>query len=150
MAVLDGKIYVVGGFNGAFLATVEVYDPATNAWSQAAAMGTGRSNLGVAVLGGKLYAAGGRNGTGSMHSSVSLMEVFDPQTNAWTPVAPMSTARGSFAMAAVQGKLYVAGGYAAGGGDGITLAEAYDPQQNHWEAVAPMAQGRHSCAVAAL
>ena len=74
-------------------------------------------------------------------------EVFDPQTNAWTALAPMSTARDVFAMAAVQGKLYAAGGY---DGSALATAEAFDPQQNRWEAVAPMAAARHSGAVAAL
>ena len=63
-----------------------------------------------------------------VQSAPSSTEVFDPQTNAWTPLAPMSTGRDSFAMAVVQGKLYVAGGY-----DETNLtatAEAYDPQQN--------------------
>ena len=75
------------------------------------------------------------------------MEVFDPQTNAWTALAPLSTARDGAAMAAVQGKLYVAGGF---DGAALATAEAFDPQQNRWEAVAPMAQARHSFAVAAL
>ena len=44
-------------------------------------------------------------------------------------------------MAAVQGKLYVAGGH--NGNTTVATAEAFDPQQNRWEAVAPMAQARH-------
>ena len=37
-AVLDGKIYVIAGFNssGGNTNTVEVYDPQTNTWSSAA------------------------------------------------------------------------------------------------------------------
>ena len=79
---------------------------------------------------------------------LSSVEVFDPQTNAWTPRAPMSTGHSGVSMAAVQGKLYVAGGH--DGNNSLATAEAFDPQQNRWEAVAPMAQGRHSFAVAAL
>jgi len=38
VAPLDGKIYVIGGFeaDGSPSARVEVYDPATNKWSEAA------------------------------------------------------------------------------------------------------------------
>ena len=75
-------------------------------------------------------------------------EVFDPQTNAWTALAPMSTARDGAAMAAVQGKLYAAGGW--DGTNALATAEVFDPQQNHWEAVAPMAQVRHSCGAGAI
>ncbi|KAH6940664.1 hypothetical protein HPB50_004083 [Hyalomma asiaticum] len=33
-AVLDGKIYALGGYDGQeYLSTVEVYDPATNVWT---------------------------------------------------------------------------------------------------------------------
>jgi len=31
VAVLDGKLYAVGGYNNGFLSSVERYDPATNA-----------------------------------------------------------------------------------------------------------------------
>ena len=79
---------------------------------------------------------------------LSSVEVFDPQTNAWTALAPTSTVRDGAAMAAVQGKLYVAGGFAAG--STIATAEAFDPQQNRWEAVAPMAQARYVCGAGAI
>ena len=82
-------------------------------------------------------------------NALSCAEVFDPQTQTWAPIASMSTERGSFAVAAVQGKLYAMGGSAAGFG-AVATAEAYDPQQNRWEAVAPMAQARDSFAVAVI
>ena len=64
VAVVSGKIYVVGGesVDNNMLNTVEVYDPATNAWTAAAPMGMARDSFGVAVLGGKIYAAGGYDG----------------------------------------------------------------------------------------
>ena len=61
----------------------------------------------MAALEGKLYAAGGYDGT----HSLSSVEVFDPQTNAWTELAPMSTTRKEFGLVAAQGQLYAAGGY---------------------------------------
>ena len=95
-----------------------------------------------------------------VQSAPSSTEVFDPQTNAWTPLAPMSTGREAPAMAAVQGKLYAVGGVADGSAlpvlfapappAALATAEAYDPQQNRWEAVAPMAQARHSFGAAAI
>mmetsp|Transcript_7159 Transcript_7159/g.21591 ORF Transcript_7159/g.21591 Transcript_7159/m.21591 type:complete len:90 (+) Transcript_7159:102-371(+) len=48
MAVLEGKLYAVGGDNdvainvGASLSSVERYDPAQNAWETVAPMGTAR------------------------------------------------------------------------------------------------------------
>ena len=60
----------------------------------------------------------------------------------------MSTAGYAFAMAAVQGKLYAAGGY--DGNNLLATAEAFDPQQNRWEAVAPMSAVHRFGAVVAM
>ena len=60
----------------------------------------------------------------------------------------MSTKRHSFAMAAVQGKLYAAGGH--DGANYLATAEAFDPQQNRWEVVAPSANARSYAAAVAM
>ena len=49
VAVLDGKVYAVGGFSGGDLSSVERYDPATNAWQVVAPMATARA-FAVALL----------------------------------------------------------------------------------------------------
>src|SRR5262245_51520767 len=45
----NGKLYAIGGFNGAYVATVEEYDPATNTWTTKTPMPTARSQFGVAT-----------------------------------------------------------------------------------------------------
>ena len=42
VAVLDGKLYAVGGQNYGLLSSVERYDPATNAWEAVAPMAAAR------------------------------------------------------------------------------------------------------------
>ena len=61
VAVLDGKLYAVGGYNGGHqtLSSVERYDPAVDAWEEVAPMAYERDTHAVAVLDGKLYAVGG-------------------------------------------------------------------------------------------
>ena len=50
MAVLDGKLYVVGGFsNGQWLSSVERYDPATDQWEELSALRSEISAPGLAV-----------------------------------------------------------------------------------------------------
>ena len=94
MAVLDGKLYAVGGGNDGLLSSVERYDPAANAWEAVAPMATARYALGVAVLDGKLYAAGGQKEDDEDGDvPVNTVERFDPVTNGWEAVAPMVTAR---------------------------------------------------------
>ena len=60
-AVVHGELYVIGGEdeNRSRLASVEVYDPATDTWMEGAQLTTARVNLAVAVVDGVLYAVGG-------------------------------------------------------------------------------------------
>ena len=51
MAVLQGKLYAVGGYDGSsLLNSAEVYDPDNNSWSTIAPMGSKRQDLAVAVF----------------------------------------------------------------------------------------------------
>lgn len=63
-AVVDGRIYVAGGWppRGHDFA---VYDPATDAWQTLPDVPTQRNHLAVAAIDGKVYVAGGRFGGGS-------------------------------------------------------------------------------------
>ena len=94
MAVLDGKLYAVGGGNDddGTLSSVERYDPATNAWEAVAPTASARQAAAVAVLDGKLYAVGGRGPLG-LTGRLSSVERYDPAAGAWEAVAPMAEAR---------------------------------------------------------
>ena len=60
MAVLNGKIWVLGGYNGeSYLRSVECYCPKKNVWKMVAPMIKSRSIFNAAVVDGKLYAIGG-------------------------------------------------------------------------------------------
>jgi N-acetylneuraminic acid mutarotase len=61
---VDGKIYAFGGYvpgvsSHPGVTTVEVYDPATDTWTTAPDMPTGRFGLRTSVVGGKIYVIGG-------------------------------------------------------------------------------------------
>ena len=107
VAVLDGKLYAVGGeSNDNYLSSVERYDPALNAWDAVAPMGTARSDHGVVVLDGTLYVVGGetKNDEDDEFDELELLntvEQYNPATNAWEGLAPMATARVSLCCLAV-------------------------------------------------
>ena len=86
-AVVDGKIYVMGGENDTSneLAVLEVFDPATNTWSTPVTTGTltPRKSPASAVVNNKIYVIGGENQNGPLNT----LEVFDPATNVWSTPA---------------------------------------------------------------
>ena len=106
--VTSGKLYLVGGNNGAGSATgrVDMYDPSTNTWTQRATMPTARVAATGTSIGGKLYVFGGRNGT----TYLNTVQVYDPVTNSWSTRASMPNARAGLGVAGVSGSLYIIGG----------------------------------------
>jgi len=76
-AVLDGKIFVVGGEapTGTF-SQVEAYDPVTDTWTAWAPMPTARHGLGAAAVGGRIFVISGGPRPGGTYSAVN--EVFTP------------------------------------------------------------------------
>lgn len=62
-------------------------------------------SIGVAELGNSLFVIGGNDGTSFLNSC----ERYDPLTNKWSYVPPMSRPRAGIGAAVVDGILYVAG-----------------------------------------
>ena len=101
-------IIVIGGYDGSSsLSSGERYEPAQNAWSPIASMGTARSDFAAVAIDGLLYAIGGYDDSGHFSSSG---ERYDPAQNAWSPIASMGTARNNHAAAVIDGLLYAIGG----------------------------------------
>lgn len=69
VAVVGGKLYSIGGFDGvARLATVECYNPVLDEWTTMSPMISKRSALAVAAVGENLYVIGGYDGITSLCS----------------------------------------------------------------------------------
>ncbi|XP_071629426.1 kelch-like protein 5 isoform X2 [Temnothorax longispinosus] len=141
VAVLNDKLYAVGGINiSSCLNTVECYDPHTNKWTPCAPMSKRRGWVGVGVMNGCLYALGGDSVSNSNDSRFDCVERYDPKTDTWTMVAPMSVPRSEVGVCVLGDRLMAVGGY--DGQQYFTLVEAYDPHLNEWEPVAPLKPGR--------
>jgi N-acetylneuraminic acid mutarotase len=81
----SGKVLVAGGFfaggSGSFsyLASAELYDPATGTWSSAGSMSVGRGSHTATLLpSGDVLFAGGSSGGGGIVSTVSSAELYLP------------------------------------------------------------------------
>lgn len=143
VAVLNDKLYAVGGRdNSSCLSTVECYDPHSNKWTSCAPMSRRRGGVGVGVMNGCLYALGGHDApSNNPHASrFDCVERYDPKTDTWTTVAPMSVARDTIGVCVLGDKLLAVGGY--DGQQYLTLVEAYDPLLNEWHPVTPLKSGR--------
>ncbi|KAJ8681151.1 hypothetical protein QAD02_016938 [Eretmocerus hayati] len=143
VAVLNDKLYAVGGRdNSSCLSTVECYDPHSNKWTSCAPMSRRRGGVGVGVMNGCLYALGGHDAPSSNpHASrFDCVERYDPKTDTWTAVAPMSIPRDAIGVCVLGDRLLAVGGY--DGQQYLTLVEAYDPLLNEWHPVASLNSGR--------
>ena len=68
--------------------------------------------------------------------------------DAWSPGAPMPTARSEIALAVLDGRIYVAGGLAQ---FGTTAAfQVYDPAADRWQKLTSLPERRHHAGLAAL
>ncbi|MED2941884.1 DUF1668 domain-containing protein [Bacillus swezeyi] len=84
-AVVDGKIYVIGGFGSKSVATntTFVYDPKTNEWTQKADIPTQRAGAAVAVVDEKIYVIGGTTTNGARKDNSQKVEIYDPKKDTW-------------------------------------------------------------------
>jgi len=147
VAVLNGKIYAVGGRTEVqhHLSSVESYDPELDVWSPVADLSVPRAGPGVCVLDGVLYCVGGTTKSDSYSNTV---EKYDEASNTWSLVAEMNLPRQWPGVIAHAGRLYVVGGQ---GGDTIhSSVEMYDPQSNTWTLVTDMSTGRMCLTVALI
>ena len=172
-SVVDGKIYAIGGtvlnkFEFDFLvkgqvrrierwkpediATVEMYDPETDTWTQKADMPTPR-NTSTCVVDGKIYAIGGTS-TEIKSFRLDTVEVYNPTTDAWSKAKNMNHARAGAAMGVVDGKIYVMGGTGLPliinhAGPFLSSIEVYTPHKNHWREIGdmPTAKSEHTASV---
>src|SRR5881296_2231464 len=139
-ALIDGRIYVVGGRVGSTfiiglstnVSTNEVYDVAKDTWSSVLGVPTARSGVGVAVLEGRMHVLGGEAYLNDLVGTFRTHEAYDPKSNSWQRLPPMPTPRHGLAVAEIGGRIYaVSGANVAGGGgphEGVQVNEAYDPR----------------------
>jgi N-acetylneuraminic acid mutarotase len=140
VAVVNGKIFGIGGLNGDGLPlnTNEEYNPQTDMWASMTPMPTPRSGFAIAVYDGKIYVIGGSVGNGFVGNN----EVYDPVNNTWEPKASMPTPRADLSASVVNDKIYLIGGKKYSSADPFfnetSLNEVYDPIKDSWSLSKPI------------
>jgi PKD repeat protein len=134
----DGRVLAIGGFYQAsdveyYLATCEIYDPASGTWSATGSLAVGRTGFSSTLLqSGKVLVAGGLNKNPSgADQYLAGAELFDPSAGTWTAVPDLAQSRTAHTGTLLpNGKVLVVGG--ASGFTPLTAAELYDPAANTW------------------
>jgi N-acetylneuraminic acid mutarotase len=104
-----------------------------------APMQTARNHAYSGVIDGKLYVTGGRapGHESDDGDNLSSTEVYDPATDAWSPLPALPTPRSGGASAVLGGKLYVLGGGLPGTTVHKTI-ERFTAQTASWERLPDM------------
>ncbi|WP_437281094.1 kelch repeat-containing protein [Sorangium sp. So ce375] len=135
-----GNVLVVGGYNGAVVASAELYDRDANSWSPAGSLTTARRyHTATRLSNGWVLIAGG---TDASNVSLASAELYNPNTNSWSPAGSLTAARsGHTATLVVDGKVLVTGGQ-SGSSTYLASTELYTPGSNSWSSAAPMITSR--------
>jgi hypothetical protein len=125
-AVIEGRIYVVGGrkalkqadgtLQQVNVSTLEVFDPRSNTWTTRAPMPQARGGLAAAAHGGKLYVFGGEQWVPDQKVFADSW-VYDPSKDRWDAMPPMPTARHGLGAATLNNRIHVFGGGLQVGGN---------------------------------
>lgn len=128
-AVIDGKIFVVGGRRFAGMensvarqvnfSNLEVYDPKTDTWAIKSPMPQGQGGLGAAVVDDDLYVCGGERWLPAAGVHTECWR-YDVRSDKWAASTPLPIARHGIGMAAVGPPIYVFGGGVRPGGSSAT------------------------------
>ncbi len=158
----DGRVLVVGGEDTdyAMLASVEIFDPSTNTFQDAAPLPAPRDHHTATLLqSGEVLVTGGGQGseisvpTGDKTLASALL--YDPKKNEWREVGSMSSSRAGHRAALLDdGRVLVVGGGAVVGyscaqihpnctiATSLGSAEIYDPATGTWSPTGSLSQPR--------
>jgi hypothetical protein len=131
------------------LCSTPAYAQETGTWSMAGQTTTARTEIAVTEIGGKAYVMGG----GALGRQDSPMaQEFDPASGGrWRDLAPMPKGASHVGVAALNGKVYVAGGFTRNVHmDPLDQFAAYDLLTNTWQTLTPLSTRRGSVGLAAV
>jgi N-acetylneuraminic acid mutarotase len=132
-AVLNGKLYVIGGEG---YSSLDIFDPVSELWSSGQPL-PHEVRKGAAIsIAGKIYLTGGQNALGER---LKKLFEYNPITNQWTQKANMQYARHGLKVIHFDGRIW-----ALGGRNNSTLdkVESYVIEENIWRTEASLSVTR--------
>ncbi|KAM3607881.1 uncharacterized protein V6R79_015644 [Siganus canaliculatus] len=139
MAVHEGKVYTLGGFDGVQrLTSVEAYDPFHNRWTQVTPLAIGVSSFAAASFDRWIYViGGGPNGK----LATDQVQCWEPGTDCWELRAPIPIETKCTNAVTFRNCIYIVGG-------AMHAMYCYSPLSDSWSLVTRLGE-RASCAIAA-
>jgi N-acetylneuraminic acid mutarotase len=139
-AVLDGKIYIVAGFDarGNSTAVVEAYDPTSDTWERRSPIPGARDHAIAVAHEGRLYVFGGGAGQARRESYL-----YDHRTDSWAPLPLMPLSRTAGGAATLGGTIVIAGGV----GEDPEASLTFDTATGRWERGPLLSEPREHLAV---
>ena len=120
VTLADGRVLLTGGVlvpdllnatNAAAIANADLYNPATNTWTPGAMSQARTTHSATRLADGRVVVCGGAQGLLSAPTVIDAVAIFDPATNAWTDLAPLTAPRaGHNAALLPDGLLVLVGG----------------------------------------
>ncbi|WP_165371466.1 kelch repeat-containing protein [Pseudolysobacter antarcticus] len=145
----DGRVLVAGGHIAGFFSVstpvVEIYDPATGAFTAAAAMSVAReSATAVLLANGRVLIVGGISEGVAQTTIAASAESYNPVTNAWAITGLLAQARyGANAVLLPHGDVLVIGGYGViGAGGFLASTEIYNAASGTFSSAGSMLSAR--------
>jgi len=140
----NGKVLIAGGYNGDYLDSAELYDPAAGKFTPTGKMITERSGHAATLLkNGKVLLIGG---IGTGWTFLENAELYDPATNTFSATGEMAMARAAHTATTLNdGKVLITGGH-KGRRSAITIyqsAEIYNPESGTFTAAGNLTVKRH-------
>jgi len=137
--VYDGQLYLFGGVvqqpEGvtASVLRLDPGSPDSATWQGRAPMPAALGYIQAALIGEKIYVPGGCNAAGAPSAQLAI---YDPRLDHWEAGPPLPQAECGYALAAMEGHLYLFGGW-----DGKTALAGtwiFDPLGEQWSRGSPM------------
>lgn len=148
-AELNGKFYLIGGRTNK---PINIYDPATNTWSEGATPPLEMHHFQALAFRDKIYVLGAFTGGFPHEKPIPDVYTYHPPTDQWEIVAniPEDRRRGAAGVVSYQDKIYVVCGIQDGHYDGhVKWLDEFDPATGEWKRLpdAPRARDHFQAAI---
>jgi DNA-binding CsgD family transcriptional regulator/N-acetylneuraminic acid mutarotase len=128
-AVYENSIYIFGGETpqGVTGSTLRI-QLGQSSWEKMADKPTPVADIQAAFIGEQVYIPGGRTADGQ---PTNVFEVYNLRLNQWRQLPGLPVALSGYALAAVDGRIYLFGGW--DGKQDVASVYSFDPETNAWQ-----------------